>query len=177
MNLALVSTGTLELPIRGTDEDWDRYRWLVLRRYERGEISDETFRRLRLESWERQLADDPPLPQRSSKRFEPTRENVVELRGPRIREAGVLVIRSRAASDLATVMWMLNRKGFVVAGTRPREVLRKALNQEVRGVVGRAPTLVLDKESRYRFIDGSLTGRTRRRWEFQFPTLALHRLR
>jgi hypothetical protein len=177
MNPAPVLTSILEFPIRGTDAEWDHYRLLVLRQYERSEISTETFKRLRLESWERQLADDPPAPRRSPRRFEPTIENFVELRGPRIREASVLIIRSRPRSDLAKIMWLLNRRGFVVAGKRPREVLRKALEQEIRGVVGRVPTLRVDDAGRYEFIDGSLTGRTRRRWEFLFPTLALHRLR
>jgi hypothetical protein len=165
----------VRLPVNGTATEWHAYRMLLYRKVASGEITDAENRRLRSESWQMELAGPAPPPVPTS-RYYPTAGSPIELTGARIRQAAVLVIRGRPASDLAMVTWALNRRGFVVAGVRPREVLRKALAAELVGVVGRGPTLRM-ADGKYTYIEGSLNGRTRRRWEFLFPTLALHRIR
>jgi hypothetical protein len=159
-------------PTSGQAKDWDLYRSRIVRHAELGHISFDTYKALLRESWATQMALPPADASPSQpKQLRPTKGRPITLTGPRLREAAVLVIRSRRVIDLDSLIWMLETNGFIVGGKRPTEVLRKALIREVIGVHSRVPTLRVTPYG-YQFVASSLNERTRRRWEYRFPTLA-----
>jgi hypothetical protein len=103
--------------------------------------------------------------------FRPSADAQLVLRGARIREAAVLVVRRSEGLSAPETLRALERAGFSVSGARPLDVLRKALNSEVRGVVKRPPSLLRSNHV-YTYISESLSVRTLHRWNQRFPTLA-----
>jgi hypothetical protein len=167
-----IPTSTPTVPTTSRAEDWDLYRLRIIRHAELGHISFDAYKALLRDSWTTQMAL-PPLDAAPTEptQLRPTKGRPITLTGARLREAAVLVIRSRRAIDLESVMWMLETNGFVIGGKRPVEVLRKAVLREVIGVHNRIPTVRVTEQG-YQFVAASLNDRTRRRWEYRFPTLA-----
>ncbi len=89
----------------------------------------------------------------------------------RLRRAVVLTCIRHGSVNPVEALAYLTEMGFVVAGDRPLEVVRKALNAEARGIYKRAPSLVKLPDNTYAYRSGSLTDRSLKRWHMQFPTI------
>ncbi len=151
---------------------WDQYRSELRRYANHGHIPVIQSARLIGVSYdEQEKLQQARQPSRATI-FHPSTDHTVELRGARIREAAVLMVSRSAGLSAPEVLFMLERAGFSVSGARPLDVLRKALNSEVRGVVKRPPTLQRIDHT-YTYIPESLSLRTFHRWNQRFPTLSM----
>jgi hypothetical protein len=159
------------LPTIAADLAWEHYRDELRRCVNRGVISLAEFPGLLGVSYDEQLKLQNGQQRPAVAVFRPMNDALVALRGARIREAAVLTFCRSEGLSAPETMRLLERAGFAVMGARPLDVLRKALDSEVRGVVKRPPTLARSN-NRYTYIRGSLSPRTIQRWNQRFPTLS-----
>ncbi len=161
-----------EPPTSIANHAWDQYRSELRRYASRGHLSAMQSARLIGVSYDEQEDLQRARQPLRATIFRPSADRTVELRGARIREAAVLVVSRSAGLSAPEILYTLERAGFSVSGARPLDVLRKALNSEVRGVVKRPPTLQRI-DHMYTYIPESLSLRTLYRWNQRFPTLAM----
>jgi hypothetical protein len=160
-----------ELPTVAADVTWEHYRSELRRCVNRGAVPMTEFLRLLDVSYGEQERTHRAHPISTLTIFRPSANAQPVLRGARIREAAVLVVRHSEGLSTLEVLRALERAGFSVLGARPLDVLRKALNSEVRGVMKRPPSL-LRSDHTYTYIAESLSVRTLHRWNQRLPTLA-----
>jgi hypothetical protein len=160
-----------ELPTVAADLAWEHYRNELRRCVNRGAVPMTEFLRLLDVSYSEQEGTQSAPPISTLAIFRPSANAQPVLRGARIREAAVLVVRHSEGLSAPEILRALERAGFSVLGARPLDVLRKALDSEVRGVVKRPPSL-LRSDHTYTYIVESLSVRTLHRWNQRFPTLA-----
>jgi hypothetical protein len=160
------------IPLTDSPRDWLQYRTRIRRCFDGGVVDQTEYYQLLLKSYDLELSPTTvgSKPSSEARRFLPVNGHRVILNGPRVREVSVLIVRLYPGITAADVTLALQQFGFGVKSPRPVEQIRKALDRETVGVMGRKPTLTVFL-NRYRFIEGSLNNRTLSRWRYRFPTV------
>jgi hypothetical protein len=128
-----------QLPTTSSDGDWDMYRTRLQGCVNRSLIDMTEFSELLVISYDVQFSIPTTPPVSTVERFIPLPGHLITLSGSRLREAAVLLIRNSPVANqyglsAPETLWYLRQAGFSVAGVRPLDVLRKALQQEVKGL-------------------------------------------